>query len=348
MSLTADCLQTWHNLCVNTTREARDGLDEFMNINDPSITDQHKKMVGLAVKGTQELAAYSALGVCAWGEDPTEAVWSACEGLPLESELVPHLYPELPECGLWLFKRGKSPRFSHGLLWHLDKEGLMCQRLDARSALPGLTFDSYERRYYGEHDLSPAFGRTFGFHAPITWPTRVTLSELPTHQRRLHQRWAGVIGERYQVYNDSPNYLCNYIERFPQFLGETDGHQGLNSAIMLPMFWLAGVQWMKQRVLVRERHTYTPPKNKKRARRLAKAGTAPRIEVVHLRRAQTSPTQSTGTNRPYAVRFVVRGFWRKQWYPSKKAHAPLWIESFIKGPAHAPIKTTTRIYSATR
>ena len=314
------------------------------------FTDRHKKMIRLALEGTHEIATYSALGVCAWGEETTEAVWSACEGLPLESEIVPHLYPELPACGLWLFKRGKSPRFAHGLLWHLDEEGLMCQRLDARSALPGLEFDSYERNHYGEHDLSPTFGRSFGAHAPVTWPTRVTLSELPAHQKRIHQRWLDECDEKDfgEIIGRTPNYLCNYIERFPQFLGETEGHIGLNSAIMLPMFWLAGVQWMKQRVLVRARHTYTPPKNKTRARRLAKAGTPPRIEVVHLRRAQTSPTQSTGTHRPYAVRFVVRGFWRKQWYPSKKAHAPLWIESFIKGPAHAPLKTTPRIYSATR
>ena len=67
-----------------------------------------------------------------------------------------------------------------------------------------------------------------------------------------------------------------------------------------------------------------------------------------LRRSASSPTTGTGTGRGYAVRFVVRGFWRNQSYPSRGVHAPKWIDSYLKGPKDAPLKTAMRMYAVTR
>lgn len=39
----------------------------------------------------------------------------------------------------------------------------------------------------------------------------------------------------------------------------------------------------------------------------------------------------------YSHRFMVRGFWRNQWYPSQNRHKPRWIAPFIKGPDDKPL-----------
>jgi hypothetical protein len=72
------------------------------------------------------------------------------------------------------------------------------------------------------------------------------------------------------------------------------------------------------------------------------------VKIVYLRRLVDGdgskqlcdqPGES-GEAREWAYQWVVRGHWRKQWYPSVGEHRPVWIDSHMKGPEHLPVKVS--------
>jgi hypothetical protein len=64
-----------------------------------------------------------------------------------------------------------------------------------------------------------------------------------------------------------------------------------------------------------------------------------RITYLSARRGGASPGASDPNRhaREYSVRWVVRGHWRRQWYPSQNRHIPIWITDYIAGPDDAPL-----------
>lgn len=63
------------------------------------------------------------------------------------------------------------------------------------------------------------------------------------------------------------------------------------------------------------------------------AGSSPRAEAT-----------DTGDGSPtYSVRWIVSGHFRQQWYPSIGAHRPKYIDSYVKGPADAPLKIGEKV-----
>ncbi|MFI9331984.1 hypothetical protein ACIGZJ_31135 [Kitasatospora sp. NPDC052868] len=64
------------------------------------------------------------------------------------------------------------------------------------------------------------------------------------------------------------------------------------------------------------------------------------VRYVRLRH-QGIPGQDRATedgNGPVRHhRWIVRGHWRNQYYPSRKTHRPIWIDDHLKGPDGAPI-----------
>ncbi|PJE03593.1 MAG: hypothetical protein CK429_32845 [Mycobacterium sp.] len=50
-----------------------------------------------------------------------------------------------------------------------------------------------------------------------------------------------------------------------------------------------------------------------------------------------------GPGRTYSHRWVVRGHWRRQWYPSLNRHVPIWITDYIAGPADLPIEHRDKV-----
>lgn len=61
------------------------------------------------------------------------------------------------------------------------------------------------------------------------------------------------------------------------------------------------------------------------------------VRVVRIRHPENRPTSATDTDRRYSRRWAVRGHWRRQWYPSRNDHRPIWINPHIKGPDGAPL-----------
>jgi hypothetical protein len=64
----------------------------------------------------------------------------------------------------------------------------------------------------------------------------------------------------------------------------------------------------------------------------------PTIQVTQLRRREYQSGGDQGDPASWSCRWIVRGHWRKQWYPKDGAHKPLFIEPHIKGPDGAPLK----------
>ena len=65
------------------------------------------------------------------------------------------------------------------------------------------------------------------------------------------------------------------------------------------------------------------------------------VTVIRLRRPKTKP-QSEGEPINYTHRFLVRGHWRNQWFPSLNTHRQIYIHEFIKGPEDKPLRISDR------
>lgn len=76
------------------------------------------------------------------------------------------------------------------------------------------------------------------------------------------------------------------------------------------------------------------------------SSTPPReITVVSLMTPEYTSTGSAETGQHHRNRaHWVRGFWRKQWYPSKQEHRPKWVDGFMRGDPSLGIVTSKRIY----
>lgn len=70
------------------------------------------------------------------------------------------------------------------------------------------------------------------------------------------------------------------------------------------------------------------------------------VRVLHLRRLerdQGAPPDEPGS-RDYTCRWMVRGHWRQQWYPSRGVHRPIWINPHVKGPDDKPLRTGETVH----
>lgn len=65
------------------------------------------------------------------------------------------------------------------------------------------------------------------------------------------------------------------------------------------------------------------------------------VNVVSLRLPDSSHNHLADddheSNVVYSHRWMVRGHWRNQWYPSLGEHKPKYVPSYVKGPEHAPL-----------
>lgn len=75
----------------------------------------------------------------------------------------------------------------------------------------------------------------------------------------------------------------------------------------------------------------------------------PVVRVITLRKKRYEHHASDESERVYHHRWLVRGHWRNQWYPSLGIHQPKWIAPYIKGPDDTPLKPSrASIYAVVR
>ena len=70
----------------------------------------------------------------------------------------------------------------------------------------------------------------------------------------------------------------------------------------------------------------------------------PTVRVVRIRHAENRPSIDDENTVRYRVRWTVRGHWRRQWYPSRGDHRPVWINPHVKGPDGAPLHTGETVH----
>lgn len=69
-----------------------------------------------------------------------------------------------------------------------------------------------------------------------------------------------------------------------------------------------------------------------------------RAKEYHYRERQDDQEE-----RDWACRWLVRGHWRQQWYPSLQRHQPIFVRPYVKGPEDKPIRMpATPVFAVVR
>lgn len=112
--------------------------------------------------------------------------------------------------------------------------------------------------------------------------------------------------------------------------------------------------WCQQKILL-ESHRQAPDRAaRRRVDALHKPGEAridvQQIKVVTLRAQKSKPkSDEEGEEREWSCRWIVRPFWRQQWYPSLGIHQAKYIGMYVKGPADKPLRIPKQtLFSVTR
>jgi hypothetical protein len=75
----------------------------------------------------------------------------------------------------------------------------------------------------------------------------------------------------------------------------------------------------------------------------------PEIRVVHLRKSAL-PREGSPAPEGYDWHhhWIVNGHWRKQWYPKKSEHKPVYIAPYVKGDLNKPLLSRPTVYKVVR
>lgn len=106
--------------------------------------------------------------------------------------------------------------------------------------------------------------------------------------------------------------------------------------------------FLRQEVMVTSRRQ--PDRATRRRLKRASPGAGTEVKVVELR---TRHYVHDRTDEPRSVewscRWLVRGHWRNQYYPSTEVHRPKWIQPYAKGPEDKPLRTpATTVFEVVR
>lgn len=76
------------------------------------------------------------------------------------------------------------------------------------------------------------------------------------------------------------------------------------------------------------------------------------VRVIRLRkrddhhRSDTDPLDDDDIL--WSHRWLVKGHWRNQYFPSRDGHAPVWISGYVKGPEHLPLLVKDTVFQVDR
>lgn len=105
--------------------------------------------------------------------------------------------------------------------------------------------------------------------------------------------------------------------------------------------------FIHQRILI----SFPQDASRPSRRRAEQAGrtAANSVNVIRLRAiSRRSGNVSDEEIVDWTCRWIVRGHWREQWYPSLDRHQPVFINPYIKGPDDKPLKDTSRLFAVVR
>lgn len=110
-------------------------------------------------------------------------------------------------------------------------------------------------------------------------------------------------------------------------------------------FWRVAQKLMAERIITSERRT-AGRAARREAQRLGYDFGAPRvIELRRPRGHEADPEGERLRDVNWTHRWIVRGHWRQQWYPSIKGHRQKWIGAYEKGPEDLPLVIRERVWN---
>jgi hypothetical protein len=104
------------------------------------------------------------------------------------------------------------------------------------------------------------------------------------------------------------------------------------------LFLVSAWEFMSQRLAAQTDVRSVSPSRAVRRRLSIPLPEPPLVRVIQLRARDASNEAYGHGDREYHQRWIVRGHWRQQWYPSLNSNRPKWIAPYVKGPANAPLK----------
>jgi hypothetical protein len=136
------------------------------------------------------------------------------------------------------------------------------------------------------------------------------------------------------------------MEGWPGGVSEAESSRDTEARIALQRTILATWLLMGQ-TLVRSEQMTAPRAARRRIERLDPV-LDPTVRYIDLRRARTEPSDRTDDDfgkgtREYRHRWIVRGHWRNQYYPSRNDHRPIWIDPHFAGPEDKPLLGGERV-----
>ncbi|MEV6712709.1 hypothetical protein AB0M48_11775 [Lentzea sp. NPDC051208] len=136
------------------------------------------------------------------------------------------------------------------------------------------------------------------------------------------------------------------MEGWPDGVSEDESSRDSEARIAMQRTILTTWLLMGQ-TLVRSEQVTAPRAARRRIERLDPV-LDPTVRYIDLRRARTEPSDrpdedfGNGT-REYRHRWIVRGHWRNQYYPSRNDHRPIWIDPHFAGPEDKPLLGGERV-----
>jgi hypothetical protein len=127
----------------------------------------------------------------------------------------------------------------------------------------------------------------------------------------------------------------------------TDPGPSVNPDVKIALERTIVATWLLMgQTLTRSEHLTAPRPARRRIAR-TDPNLDPTVRYIDLRRARTEPTDHTTdqhtSGRHYRHRWIVRGHWRNQYYPSRGDHRPIWIDPHLAGPEHLPLLGGERV-----
>jgi hypothetical protein len=186
---------------------------------------------------------------------------------------------------------------------------------------------TYDLSYEGEKEPGVRF-----MQISWTWDDDTFTDEYPEMTKELRES-----GENWGVAHATAIPL-RYMNDEREMSGEGDR----NASWLL--FWRVMQKLMAEKIVQSEARVAGRP-----ARREAKRFEMPTsiLRVIELRRKRSNkePDRENGSARNYTHRWIVRGHWRNQWYPSEGRHKQKYISEYVAGPEDLDLIVKTRVWN---
>lgn len=263
-----------------------------------------------------------------WDEDIVGAILQSALSLPDDATIRRYLLPT--PMGWWWF--GKENKQLKGQFTVPELVGREEQRICAIGYKWHADCVSINAYTYDHREL------TYG-PVPIWMGTWREGDDLTTYFKQQREVRIPVLQEELENVHRNAKYQPAYKLFIEDRL---KAHQGLwcENDRLISTFFLAATHWMRQTIL-EDPVVDTPRPAKKRAIR---AGVSHSIRYVRLRRTIKTKAVAEGEAKKvdWSCRWIVPGFWRNQFFPTKKGtpeeHQLIWIHDFVKGPEGKPLK----------